>query len=419
MLRREHFLYEYHKGILHPDRLMKGKHGHYLPLTERMLEIYRNGIGETRRDLHRSVEEIYMDVEDCPVRRIRAFCKLLDDASVYDTEESGNSYPLRKRIFEYAAAFHPLVKERNRFFDNIEDDIKKRIIQEQGNDKTFEKIKSHVPDSDWKTLWREIESRLFNDVPEFNRLLEFPGYENAQAFLSRYNIAQIQAALYNATEVIIRATQDFKTILRFAKISGLMHTIRRTITGSYEIRLDGPASLMRETRRYGVALARFLPGLISCRGWRMHARLQTPQGSWASSLELSDKEGLRSPVSQPKEFDSRVEETFFQKWGQEPREGWTIRRETELLHHEQKVFFPDFVFSHEDGRKVYFEIIGFWTQEYLDSKAKALMEFHEAPIILAIQKGLVSRLPELPMPFVTYKNNLKINAVLDAIRKFY
>lgn len=418
MLRKKHLLFEYSKGILYPDRLMKGKHAHYLPLTERMLDVYKNGIGKTRRNLNRAVEEIFLEVEDCPVRRIRAFCKLLDDFSIYDTERAGESYPLRKRIFEYASSFHPLVTEINRFFDNSEEDIKKRIVQELKEEKAFEKIFASLPDFDWKQVWLEIESRLFNDVPEFHRLLEFPGYESTQAFLARYNIAQIQVALYNATDVVIRATHDFKMILKHAKISGLMHTIRKTLDGSYEIRLDGPASVMRETRRYGVALAKFLPGLIACRGWRMHARLRMPFGRWFASLELSDKDGLHSHILPPREFDSTVEENFFQKWGDAPRDGWTLHRETDILHHKQKVFFPDFVFRHKDSRRVYFEIVGFWTPEYLEAKAKTLTQFREAPIVLGIQEGLVPKLPSLPLPIVTYKKNLKINAVLDAIKQY-
>ena len=40
-----------------------------------------------------------------------------------------------------------------------------------------------------------------------------------------------------------------------------------------------------------------------------------------------------------------------------------------FLHRGQKVFVPDFVFRHSDGRTVLIEIVGFWTPEYLQAEA--------------------------------------------------
>ena len=84
MLTREHAIaeYDFARGRLVPDRLTRRKHEHYQTYARRMLKVYETGIGETRRDLHRSVQGIFAHEEDCPTRRIDAFCKLLDDASV-------------------------------------------------------------------------------------------------------------------------------------------------------------------------------------------------------------------------------------------------------------------------------------------------------------------------------------------------
>ena len=123
----------------------------------------------------------------------------------------------------------------------------------------------------WDETGRKSNAQLFADVLENQRLEAFSGYENGQALLARYNVAQVQVALFRAVEMIVWATDDFKTILRYAKLARLMHTIRRLGEGRYEIRLDGPASALRGTRRYGVAMAKFLPALIACKGWRMHA----------------------------------------------------------------------------------------------------------------------------------------------------
>ena len=140
-----------------------------------------------------------------------------------------------------------------------------------------------------------------------------------------------------------------------------------------------------------------------------------PPSGWWASLELSEKDGLHSENASPQKFDSKVEENFFKKWGDKPRKGWTLKRETEILSHYQKVFFPDFVFYHENGRRIYMEIVGFWTPEYLEAKAKTLRQFQNNPIILAVHESLVDKLPSLPLPILAYKKNLKINWVLKTL----
>jgi predicted nuclease of restriction endonuclease-like RecB superfamily len=175
-------------------------------------------------------------------------------------------------------------------------------------------------------------------------LRAFEGYPSCEALLARYNVAQVQVALFQATEMTVWATDDFKTIVRCAKLARLMHTIRRLGDSRFEIRLDGPVSVLRGTRRYGVALARFLPTLIACRGWRMHAVLQTRKRGWLASLDISPEDGLHSHQSPPKEFDSRVEEQFARRWG-DKQEGWSLQREGELLHQGQRVPRPPHPFG--------------------------------------------------------------------------
>jgi len=417
MLRKDHGLFEYRKGAIYPDRLWKGKHADYLALTAQMLELYKNGAGKPRQDLHRAVERLFVERNDCPVKRIRAFCKLLDDASKYDHDQAGSAPLLRHIIFETAADYHPLVTEASRFFEHEENAIKEKLARKLAEEGVLGNNFTESQTKDWRIFWKEVEGRLFNDVPEFHRLKHFQDFPSAEAFLSHYNVAQIQAALYHAVDVVIRVSRDLKTILKYAKLSGLMHTIRKTGSTSYDIRLDGPASMMRDTRKYGVAFAKFLPALISCREWKMHARIQLSSGKWFASLDLSDRDGLHSHLPPPEEFDSKVEEKFFSKWGESPREGWSIHRETEILSIHQKVFFPDFVFRHEDGRKVYLEIIGFWTPEYLESKVRTLLQFVKHPILLAVQESLREKIPNLPFPIIPYKTALKVNSVLETLQK--
>jgi predicted nuclease of restriction endonuclease-like RecB superfamily len=396
VLTREHAIAEYRAGQIAPDRLTQKAHQQYLGYAERMLRVYGFGIGRTRRELHRAVAGILSTEEDCPTRRIEAFCKLLDDASAFRRDNRGKAAALRREVFRMAAPRHPLVRRADRLFEHEESTVKRQIASQIG-----------LP-------WKELEDRLFADVIDFHRLERFDGYPDAAALLARYNVAQVQAALFQAVSMTVWADDDFTTILRYAKLARLMHTIRRMGDGRYCFRFDGPASMLRSTNRYGAAMARFFPALAACRAWRMHAVIRT-RGGHTAALDLSSADGLRSHLPPPDDFDSTVEQAFAESWGDEPRDGWRLIREGEILHQGQKVFVPDFVLRHEDGRSVLLEIVGYWTPEYLQSKAQTLETFRDHRILLAVAARLRDEIPLLPTPVVLYKTKLKVADVIERL----
>ncbi|HEV3338786.1 MAG TPA: DUF790 family protein [Pirellulales bacterium] len=402
MLTREHAIATYDGGRVLPDRLDRRRHTRYSGYAERMLAVYRRGIGRTRRELHAEVQETFAIEADCPLRRIAAFCKLLDDASAYDCDRRGAAAQLRQQVFRLAAPAHPLVASADRLFAKDERQVKTEIAGAMN------------------MTWEEIDARLFADIVECQRLREFVGYTDGAALLARYNVAQVQAALFDAVEMTVWARDDFKTILRYAKLARLLHAIRRDGAEGYVIRLDGPASLLRETHRYGAAMARFLPVLVACRGWRMHALVKRRGHAWVNRLDLSPADGLTSHLPGPDEFDSSIEQAFADRWGDEGRDGWTLVREGEILHREQRVFVPDFVLRHSDGRRVLLEIVGFWTPEYLEAKLKTLRLFRDQQIVVALaanqrQEAFASEFNAVGAALIRFKSSLSVKAVLERL----
>jgi predicted nuclease of restriction endonuclease-like RecB superfamily len=397
MLTRELAIADYDRGRIFPDRLTRQTHRHYGQYAERMLAVYRQGTGRTRRELHRALAAIFAAEEDCPARRIEAFCKLLDDASVYQRDRRGRAAALRREVFRLAAPQHPLVRCADRFFEREEFAVKRDIAEKLGRP------------------WPEIDDALFSDVIDFHRLGEFRGYADGPALLARYNVAQVQAALFGAVSMTVWASEDFKTIVRYAKLARLMHTISRVGPQSYCFRFDGPASVLRETRRYGAAMARFLPALVACRQWRMHAVVQTRRRGWTVALDLSAADGLNSHLPAPEEFDSQVEAAFAEKWGPDAQAGWHLLREGEILCRGQKVFVPDFVLRHDDGRTVPLEIVGFWTPEYLQAKIETLRAFPDRRILLAAAAPGRDALEKFPATIIPYKTSLSVKDVLERL----
>jgi hypothetical protein len=391
--------YDFTRLTVVPDRLSRATDAHYVPLADNLLAIYREHVGEVRKVLHDHVRRSMQTLTNCPARRIAAFCKLLDDASEFQRGVSAAAAKLRQRVFSLAATRHPLVQASDQLFDSEQFHVKAQIAEELGK------------------TWEEIEASLFADVIEFHRLLKPPTDLDAATLLARYNVAQTQAALYGALSMTIWAGNDFRKILQSAKLARLMHSITRE-GNQYVFRLNGPASVLRQTRRYGVSFAKFLPSLLAARAWRMNATVLGP-AKRRFKLLLTSNDGLRGEIN-TNDFDSELEKQFSSEWQQfadsKQTDGWELVREGTILHQGQTIFTPDFSLRHPQHGEVLLEIIGFWTPEYLREKAKRLEQFrHSAKIVVALSEHARTSIPELGIPRVTFKTKLSVRQVLSLL----
>ena len=132
MLTSEHSIVNYKAGRALPDRLTQGRHRRYMDYADQMLSVYRGGIGQQRRYLHQQIESLFTEEPDCPIRRIQAFCKLLDDVSIFQADPSGKAAKLRLGVFSKIACLHPLVQQPDRLFEHEEERVKTHLAEELG-----------------------------------------------------------------------------------------------------------------------------------------------------------------------------------------------------------------------------------------------------------------------------------------------
>jgi predicted nuclease of restriction endonuclease-like RecB superfamily len=244
-----------------------------------------------------------------------------------------------------------------------------------------------------------VAKEMWSDLDENLRLKDFDRIMPA-TLLAWYNLALMQTLLFSCTtlQVSLHGGSSWKRVLRDVKRAGLMYNIRHQPNklvdqtnpkdATYHddtlvCSLDGPLSIFKMTDLYGTAIAKVLPSVISAESWSLQAwiiRNYVSVGRKIYEFHISKKSappliGLpdrnNSNNITASYFDSSVEEKFAIGFHQS-RTGWTLTREPDpIIVNNDKAFIPDFMFERY-GRRIYLEIVGFWTIEYIKRKIHKL-----------------------------------------------
>ena len=181
---------------------------------------------------------------------------------------------------------------------------------------------------------------------------------------------------------------------------------------------DGPSSVLRRTRAYGVDFARFLAALVRLSHWQLDARIELRKGWRPLTFTLSANDRLGGRATPPPEFDSNLEAAIAKKFGRK-RAGWRLVREGAVLSlGGGRVLVPDFVFRHEDGTEVALEIVGYWTPEYLADKMRRLAATRDVNLVVAVPRPLAVRAGRLPATVLPFKLRLLLRDLLPSLEAF-
>jgi predicted nuclease of restriction endonuclease-like RecB superfamily len=256
-----------------------------------------------------------------------------------------------------------------------------------------------------KTMWSDLDDNL---------ILDYFDAIDPEALVGWYNLSLMQTLLFNCTKLdfYISGGLNWKRVLRTVKRLGLMYYLQQP-QQQQENRiicsLEGPLSLFKLTDRYGTLLAKLLPSIIFSSDkkressgdggeWHLDAwivrktmdgrkiyefkiskneipELMTdPYSSFPpSSITQKEVAGSSSLYNDYNIFDSAVEEKFAKRFEQ-AETGWRLTREPDpLVLSNGGAFIPDFMFEKYD-KKIYLEIVGFWTKEYLERKLQKLAD---------------------------------------------
>lgn len=239
-----------------------------------------------------------------------------------------------------------------------------------------------------------LDEMLFADRHASYRLTDAGPTWTPTALLARYNLELARGALYWASHITIEVASNYKDLWKFIKLFKLMFWAVPKPGGGYRIDLDGPISpFVASTLRYGRQLAAFLPALLLCERWQMHASVYPPQGQGEKIYKLDHTCSLQSHFKSSGVFDSRLEEDFAREFEQKmggKRGHWQLTRESEVLLLGDTVMIPDFILAddQDENRKIMIELVGFWHPQYLRRKVEKVRAANCAHLLLLVYRGL-------------------------------
>jgi len=187
-------------------------------------------------------------------------------------------------------------------------------------------------------------------------------------------------------------------------------------------RVTGPSSLFRKTKKYGTSLAKLVPKIMKAPSWKLKAQIETTVAGepriYIFELSNAKKEFFPEIVETDQEhFDSTVEENFLRRFTS-LRKDWEIKREPTILKAGPSVMIPDFSVERR-GKKLYIEIVGFWTPEYLEKKTEKINNLQE-DIILFVNKELQctkKTFQKENVDVIFYDKDIPMRPILDRIRR--
>jgi uncharacterized protein len=381
-----------------------------LSLAESITGIYRDGVGKRKEELLERLKEVENEGHD--FKLVRGLSTLLERRSIFEAENALNPVEARKAVFKEASKVRASSsEERNRVLKDVA--MKLGIL----------------PDALEKTLFSDLDDELI--------LRDFKPLPSAEMFLKYYNLSVTQTLLFKSLRVEFTASGNWKNIFRDVKWLGLIYSVERDednggVNRQFKVSLDGPLSLFKMTERYGTSIAKLLPQITASDSWTIKAEiLARSKGGKIYNFETDSKElkelianvGRGDAIGDDRQpqaglYDSTTEEKFaksFLSYGT----GWTLRREPEPLIAGTHVLIPDFRFE-KDGMKVYLEVVGFWTPEYLARKINKLNSIAGVDMIIAADESLAcSKLDRLKGKalVIYYKREVPMKPIIEHLRE--
>ena len=432
MLRKSHRRISRAGGDYQPQLL--GEDEAAREIAARALGIFQGHVGEPRRSLAAALDELEQSVGDADgvaggpdaYKLVRGLSHLLERAATFETDAPIPPARARRVAFESAELV------------GVTDEASRREALAAASDRLGVEPTA-------------LERSLYADREIEQTMTAFDADWQPGELCRRYDFALAASALLDATAVRVRSS-DPKRVVSAASRLGLLYDIRRPEAtaavesihppGSNDTRpsgegvepvesatlsdrvvvVTGPDAIFRRTRRYGTAFASLLRTLVRhVSRWELTARIDD-RGT-TRELRLTDGDVPvpgEEPTGEPA-FDSGVERDFARRFRALDLD-WTLRREPEPLRvvgdDEHRVMIPDFAFEYDHAPfRLFFEVMGFWTPAYVESKLRQLAGVEGVELLVAVDEslGVGEAVETRDHRVIEYDGQVRVKDVVDAL----
>jgi predicted nuclease of restriction endonuclease-like RecB superfamily len=360
-------------------------------IAARVLGVYQGHVGRPRAELEAALGEIEREADD--FKLVRGFAKLLEREATFETRAPITPRRARTAAFEAAESVGVVTAGE----------------REAALEAAAERLGRSVAD---------VESSLFADLERAAILTEIDTRYDPDSLRRQYDLSLAQTALFDAVEVRIRSS-DPKALVSAVKRLRLLYEIRRTDEGR-EVVVTGPDALFRRSRRYGTRFGRLLRTVAKAAEWHLEATIDDRGTERRLRLEDGDVTVPGTePVAEPT-FDSGVESDFYARFAALDLD-WRLLREPEPLAAGEYVVIPDFAFEWEYGDfRVFFEIMGFWTPEYVEKKLSRFADLEDVAFLVAYDEslGVGEEIEALGHRAIPYTGTVRLKDVRNALRPY-
>ncbi len=326
--------------------------------------IAQTHIGETRAELARKVAAVDAPGREAKLRK--AAWKLVEDACSFEESESRESEALRKRVFERAT------------------ELRKRMIpgEHLDREKTLEGLSEELGKDP-----EAIDAQLFSDLREAQRLLEVATIE-PRSLGETFELLEAEAVLLRAINVTLDLTggpEAFRQFHRELRFRGLLFQVEKTEDG-YRFIIDGPFSLFESVTKYGLELALALRAARKAGSFKLMALVR-----WSSNKTAGKSTYVFRTQSAGELVRERREHPYVTDLKKEIAaigEDWSAKKSDRLFTMKDVgIVAPDLVLEHRSGKRVFVELMGFWSRAAVWSRIEQAKHLEE-PFIFVVSKKL-------------------------------
>jgi len=350
---------------IHP-LLLDSSDAELLALAEQLLSVFRQCAGSSRAELDSLLAPALSDTR--PLALGKGLRKLLEDRSEFSHPVQLDYPEERKKLLTLSA------------------DLLKR--QAWPSLEEYHAALQQAAGADNRLLQ---QGGLYADLPENDCLVAFKDL-NPRQLLERYNLGQVQALLLSAEYLdLLLESSDASKLRRLCKYLRFFRLLCQIEAGpnqtSLRLRVDGPASIFANSRKYGLQLAVFFPAVCSIEKWQLEAQVQ-----WREKKRLLQLDQSSALVCPYHIFSAYVpdEIKLFHRHFKETVRDWRIIDETPFLRAENnEIIFPDLSFTNESGEVRHLELFHRHHASRLSARLAWLEKHPETPLIIAVDRSLL------------------------------